>query len=306
MNSLDRLAITQAEAAGISISELWNHYKATKGSTPKPLQAAALELVKAKQSAGRSAEYVRQLEWLTFRFAAAIGGSKWVADVTLSEVEGFLQKSSAPTRKTELARLRTFFRFCKRRGWCQEVVTDRLETVAQPTLNPFILSNRQLSHLLQAVKRQDVELLEYVWLCGALGVRRAEAFKLQPRALKADLCVLEISSEIAKNRSRRLVSIPGPLLKKGMVLLHLKWRRNFRKRFTAIHTAAGISSWPRNVLRHTAATHMVHYLSSEQKVADQLGNSPEMIHRHYRGLATPKQSEEYWKVWEGHLADPES
>ena len=302
MQSLDRLAIAQAEAAGISISELWNHYKATKGSTPKPLQEAALELVKAKKAAGRSPEYVRQLEWLTFRFTSAIGSSRWVSDVTLSEVEGYLQKSSASTRKTELARLRTFFRFCHRRGWCQEVVTDRLEAVTQQPINPSILSNEQMGKLLQAVKQQDVQLLEYVWLCGALGVRRAEAFRLKRTALKADLAILEISSEIAKNRSRRLVPIPRALLKKGMVLLHLKWRRNFRKRFTAIHSAAGIKSWSRNVLRHTAATHLGHYLSSEQKVADALGNSPEMIHRHYRGLASPKQSEEYWKVWEEHLA----
>lgn len=302
VNSLDRLAIAQSEAAGISISELWNHYQSTKGSTPKPLSDAALELVEAKKSAGRAKGYVHQLEWLVFRFAAHCGPSLKVSDVTIAEVSSFLAKSSVSTRQTEVARLRTFLRFCMRQGYCREVVTDRLEVTRREDLEPVILSNQQLDDLLQAIKAKDFDLLEYVWLAGALGIRRAEIMRLRPNNLHASEGFVEIGAGIAKNRSRRLVKVFGALPKKSEELLHLKWRSNFRKRFGATQRAAGICKWPRNVLRHSAATHLAHYLSEEQKIADHLGNSPQMIHRHYRGLATSEQSAGYWRVWAKHLA----
>lgn len=297
MQPLDKLAIAQATAAGISVSELWNHYKATKGTTPKSLQDAALQLFQSKRQAGRSSSYVSQLEWTISSFVAHAGPGKPVSDITLSEVEGWCDKGSAQNVATRISRLRTFLRFCRKRGYCREVLTDRLETISAPCGEPTILTIEQLGSLLDAAQRLDVELLEYLWLAGMLGIRRAECFKLRAGSWNKEERFVVIDASMAKTRSRRLVTVPDTLPFLSGALLHLKWRRNFRKRMGAITSAAGINSWDRNCLRHTAASYLAHYFSHESELAAHLGNSPQMIHRHYRGLVSRRDYEDWVKAW---------
>lgn len=297
LSRLDRLAIAEAEALGVSVSELFNHYKATAGTSPKSLQSAALQFLEGKENAGRSATYLHQMEWAILRFVTGVGGAKNVSELTLRDVVNWIGKGNAQTRATKVARLRTFLKWCKRQGYCREVLTDRLEAIDKPMGEPVILSNEEMRNLLAAAAETDPDMLEYLWLSGALGIRRTEIFKLPKGAVNWEEGFVVIGAGIAKNRSRRLVKVVAPLPKKSGVLLHQKWRVNFRKRFDAIASAAEIKPWPRNALRHTAASHLGHYFSDENKLAEHLGNSPQMIHRHYRGLVTPRQSEEFWALW---------
>ena len=47
----------------------------------------------------------------------------------------------------------------------------------------------------------------------------------------------------------------------------------------------------------TSASHWLNYYQDEQKAALHLGNSPTMLHRHYKALVTRKESEEFFKLW---------
>lgn len=297
LSRLDKLVILESEAQGITLTELWNHYKNTKGTLRKTLQESYLEFLDEKGQAGRRKTYLHQLEWAVGEFVVACGQDRLVCDLGLGDVRKFVGAGNAQTRATRVSRLRTFLAWCKRQGYTNEVLTDRLETVSKEMGEPGVIGNADMAKLLEVSRLMDPEMLEYLWLCGALGIRKAEAMQLPAGCLRENGAFVEVGAAIAKTRSRRLVRcvVSSPL--KSAEQIETGWQKNFRRRFDAIRLAAGIKEWPKNALRHTASSHLVNYLSDENKAALHLGNSPEMIHRHYRGLVTPRQSEEFWALW---------
>ena len=75
-------------------------------------------------------------------------------------------------------------------------------------------------------------------------------------------------------------------------------REENRKRMERLKREAGIVTWPRNCMRHTAASHWLNFYQDEAKAALHLGHSPTMLHRHYKALVTQKESEEFFALWE--------
>lgn len=54
--------------------------------------------------------------------------------------------------------------------------------------------------------------------------------------------------------------------------------------------------WPVDILRHSFASHWLPVHHDENKLAEIMGNSPGIIHRHYRGLVTEKEAAPYWEI----------
>jgi integrase len=54
--------------------------------------------------------------------------------------------------------------------------------------------------------------------------------------------------------------------------------------------------WPPDVLRHSYASHWLPAYKNEHDLAQQMGNSPSVIHRHYRGLVTESEAKRYWAI----------
>lgn len=57
--------------------------------------------------------------------------------------------------------------------------------------------------------------------------------------------------------------------------------------------------WPPDILRHAFATHWLAVFKDENELAQEMGNSPAVIHRHYRGLATEGEGRAYWAITPG-------
>ena len=72
----------------------------------------------------------------------------------------------------------------------------------------------------------------------------------------------------------------------------LSWRTNFRRRRNAIRREAKIHEWPKDVLRHTAATHFYN-LYGMNEATKALGHSSAIMLRHYRQI----QSKEETQAW---------
>jgi integrase len=54
--------------------------------------------------------------------------------------------------------------------------------------------------------------------------------------------------------------------------------------------------WPNDILRHSMATAWLAKHNDIYKLAEMLGNSPAVIKRHYRGLMTASEAEDYWNI----------
>ena len=152
------------------------------------------------------------------------------------------------------------------------------------------LSNRQVRGL---IDHCDDDLLGHLWLCLCLCLRRAEATKVDKLTCRDNYLI--VGAEAAKTKTRGVI----PLLSGHTSY----WQRvqplpNLRKRMERLKARAGIVTWPRNAMRHTAASHWLIYRQDEAKAAWHLGHSPTMLHRHYKALVTRRESEEFFALWE--------
>lgn len=54
--------------------------------------------------------------------------------------------------------------------------------------------------------------------------------------------------------------------------------------------------WPSDILRHSYATNWLPVFHDENQLAANMGNSPGVIHRHYRGLLSEAEAKPYWSI----------
>ena len=55
--------------------------------------------------------------------------------------------------------------------------------------------------------------------------------------------------------------------------------------------------WPNNVLRHSFISYRIAIVKSAEQVALEAGNSPTIIFKHYRELATEEQADEWFGIF---------
>ena len=112
---------------------------------------------------------------------------------------------------------------------------------------------------------------------------------------------IEVTASKAKTRQRRLVVICPALA---------EWLKPYRKKSGKVFPS-GVNyfqelfgglrdelkiSIRRNGLRHAFCTYHYALHANENLTAQQAGNSPAMIHQHYKGLATKADAEKWFAV----------
>ena len=104
----------------------------------------------------------------------------------------------------------------------------------------------------------------------------------------------------AKSRARRVVQICDNLA--AWLLPYSKkfgpvTPEGYRRRFERDRKAAGIAFWPRNAMRHSAASYHLAAQPNEALTQAMLGHeSGKMRFAHYRELVKPKDAERYWQI----------
>ena len=153
------------------------------------------------------------------------------------------------------------------------------------------------------------ERLPVIFVVGALaiaafaGLRRSELCALTWDEVHLNEREIEVKASKAKTRQRRVVAINDTLAKwlalyagkKG----HLtstsssdvwgKWVREMAIK-------AGITTWPKNALRHGFGSYFFALMKDENRVAAEMGNSPAMVHRHYRALVNNADCQNFWAI----------
>jgi hypothetical protein len=70
-----------------------------------------------------------------------------------------------------------------------------------------------------------------------------------------------------------------------------------RLRTEADRDRAGLrENWPNNALRHSFGSYHLAHFKDAPALALQMGNSPDVIFRHYRELVKPKEAKRYWQI----------
>ncbi|MCE9518619.1 MAG: tyrosine-type recombinase/integrase [Verrucomicrobia bacterium] len=218
-------------------------------------------------------------------------------------------KGNAWSKRTQLGylgHLRTFLSWARDHG---HAVEDPSKGIVIGTDHTDIgtLTLEQCEAILTAALDSTKEapekrsLLGYIVLGMFCGLRRAEIERLRWTDIRLTEKLVVISSGNAKTRMRRVVDIS----KNALAWLKLDPAHNadarvcpadFKEMWRDLRATAGINEWPNNALRHTYAS--MHYAQhqNENLLAAQMGNSPLMIHRHYRALSTKPQAAQFWAL----------
>jgi integrase len=147
-------------------------------------------------------------------------------------------------------------------------------------------------------------------LGGLAGLRTAELIHLAWEDVWRVRSHIEVTAGKAKTRQRRLVEIVPALgqwlapCSKFTGKVWTQYENLFHKDFVALCEKAFVEVQRKKVtverkpngLRHAFCTYHFALHANENLTAQQAGNSPAMIHQHYKGLATKAEAEKWFAV----------
>lgn len=108
---------------------------------------------------------------------------------------------------------------------------------------------------------------------------------------------IEVKAKHSKTRRHRLVPIQPNLAHWLSPLRRPAGPMGFSRRaFCAAYKAALIENWKPDVLRHSYGTYRLPILKSAEALALEMGNSPDVIFRHYRRPMAEQQRQEFFAV----------
>ena len=133
------------------------------------------------------------------------------------------------------------------------------------------------------------------------GLRSEEILRLDWSDLRRRSNFVEVGAHKAKTATRRLVPIP-PNLAQWLAMAGPQdgsvWPRSKTAYFDAVrHTAHRAKVvWKQNGIRHSWISYRLAEVQDVNRIALEAGNSPQMIFRHYRELATPEQARTWFAI----------
>jgi len=258
------------------------------------------------ERAALNAKYVENTRnWLK-AFAEVFPGHS-VCDLTKEHLDTYiatLKELSSKSRNDRRAIVKQFLRWCVAKDYLSP--SHRLFEATD--LQPEELIGGTIDYYLPdefraLLENAEPEMRVIIALQGLAGLRLEEALRLEFADLFRRIGHIEISSAKSKTRQHRLVEVVPALHQwlepfRGMEgKLVKKWTRpnSYDRAFRELRESLKIPS-RKNGLRHGFCTHLFALTANENLTAAQAGNSPAMIHAHYKGLATKAEAEEWFTV----------
>jgi len=303
---LDAVAIEYSEARklvdGVPLVDAARFYARhhKQGITRKAVANALDEMIAAKKAKGVSDVYLADLRYRLGAFKAAFHCD--VNALTPDDVAGFFQRLrlSPGSHNNFLRVLRTFFAFAQRHGWLSKEVDllARVEKRAEKRAPVEIFTPVELTALLENL---PVEVAPCLALAAFAGLRSAEILRLDWSDIERHAGFIEVAAHKAKTAARRIVLISDNLscwLAIAPRNGERAWPHGRDRFFRAMRRAADDAKikWKHNALRHSFISYRLAEIHDVNRVALEAGNSPQMIFRHYRELATPDQAKTWFAI----------
>jgi integrase len=252
------------------------------------------ELLKSKTEDKRSKRHLKQLSGVLLRFADAHSG-QIVSAFTASQIDAWLRglNISAVSRDTYRRRVSIAFEFGRRQGWCMKNPVADVARAGGSKHEVAVLSPAQVAKLLAAC---HPAVIAYVAIGAFAGLRPVEAERLRWTDISHDQ--IHVRAANAKTRKHRLVPV-HPNLREWLALAGRSKDGCVgfsRRRFRDAWRKAGFAEWPQDALRHSYGTYRWPLVEHEGKLAQEMGNSPDIIVRHYRRLTDRKTAEAYFSI----------
>ena len=241
-----------------------------------------------------------------------------IADLERSQIEDWLSESDwAPrTRKNYLVTLTTLLNFSQDREYCTGNPAARIERPLLDDRPPGILTVRQSEKLLSVTlhglpEEKGVreafaarpQMVAGIAIGMFAGLRRSEICRLNWSEVDLEGRLIEVKAAKAKTRQRRLVTISDnlaawlePSAKDSGPVAASTNEDVFGEHLKEIAAATGITEWPHNALRHSFGSYFYAHTKEENRTAAEMGNTPNVIFKHYRALVKETQAAQFWAI----------
>jgi integrase len=278
--------------------------KSRPNVTPKHVATVVAELIAEKRTPKKktkkpaSKRYLADLESRLGRFRDAFNLN--IGEIQAEQVEAFLDGLDVAGRTYfNYARtILTLFNFAKAKKYYPternpfEGFEDVLEYEDESEIEIFTAD--ELRHFLAHARP---ELVPFLAIGAFAGLRHAEIARLEWQDITATH--IRLHRDKTKTRQRRLVEIQPNLA---------QWLAPYRRESGLVCPIGNIpnaiqdlcadskATWKHNALRHSAISYRLALTDNENLVATEAGNSPMMIHRHYKQLVTKADAEAWFSI----------
>jgi integrase len=279
--------------------------------TTRGMVEAFREFIASKESENARLHTLRNLRIRVGRFAN-LHRNRSVAEILPEHVRDFAFKAGCKpsTVKNNRRAVFNFLAWCVKRGYASSNPAEQIEPPHVDDPEPEILTLDECRKLAKAAASyRDGMLLPWTVLALFAGIRPTELSRLTWNDVNLDGATVIIQGKAAKLRQRRTVNLEPNVvawLRPFALAQPAIKPENWTKLFNEVKTQVGFGTptaeqpdlkrWPVDVLRHTAISMHFAQHEHEGKTASWAGNSPTMVHRHYKGLVSKETAKAFWSI----------
>ncbi len=277
------------------------------------------EFLGAKQADGASAIYIKDLRFRIGKFTEAFQGL--VSDVDVPMINDWLRHVRCGPRGRNNYRLAicTLFKFAESAGYLADGHLDfqKIAKAREAHGEIEIFRPEEMRRLLEA-SRVDPDtaktgtnrryttssgLLPYLVLGAFAGLRTAEIERQRWEDINLERGYVRVTAAKGNTAQKRLVPVSANLR---------EWLLRCRQPTGLVCSIARIPDavrrlsaranvpWKHNGLRHSFISYRVAQTQNIPQVSLEAGNSPKMVHRHYREMVTPDEAVDWFNVRPAH------
>ncbi|MFM7816954.1 MAG: tyrosine-type recombinase/integrase [Verrucomicrobiota bacterium] len=270
------------------------------GFQPITVREAVDQFLAASEAKGLRSRTLEDYRSRLNRFAEAFQCS--LTSVSAGEFEKWITSvaKSAATHTNFRRVCGTFFTFAQQRRWIPAETNPVSAVVGRKAarVETEVFSADELQRLLNAA---DPDQLPTLLLGAFAGLRVSETQRLRWENIKWDEDQIVVEASGAKTARRRTVPICEALrkwllpisVKEGPIWPHKGWAHAKRQQQLALD--AGVA-WKDNGLRHSYISYRLAVTQNENVVALEAGNSPTMIHQHYKALVSRREAARWFEA----------
>jgi integrase len=245
--------------------------------------------------------HINTAYWLR-EFAGTFPGQA-VCDLSKEHLNRYMQshaKAAPKTRNERRGVVKMFLHWCVAQDYLAP--THRLleaSDLKNETADPEEIDFYRPNELCALLENADAELRPVLALAGLAGLREKEILRLTWEEVFGVPDHVEVKGFKSKTRARRLVEVCPALaawLNPYRGRAGLLWAKSYATFHETVQALRARLEIPmrRNGLRHSFITYHFAFHANENLTAAQAGNSPAMVHKHYKGLATKKEAEAWF------------
>lgn len=274
-------------------------------SSPVTVSKVAEEFVAVKRQDRVSNAYINCLNYHYREFGKKFGAS-YIRNITTADLNAYLRSiPDLRTRHNHRASLCSLFKFAMEQNYIPQALKSPAALTARvdvPDKTPDLFTPEELSKLFKAASYREVGLL----VAGAYaGIRMAEIDRLTWEDILWEECAFVLTAEKTKTGRRRLAYFPETV-RDGLVKVYEMHKLThevklvqgkFYKRLRDLCRRSGVK-WKKNAFRKTFISCQMAIHRDAPRIAEQCGNSVEMVQNNYKGLVTKSQAEEWFKVFD--------